>query len=83
MSKQTAVEWLLRELELHQQGLSEYYSQAAIRNHAHRMEREQIEQSYSDGLGNGCHYERGEAAESVLDEKQYYERTYGKEAGHE
>lgn len=45
------------------------------------MERVQIMQSYSDGLGNGAHHERGDAAESVLDEKRYYQRTYGKEAG--
>jgi hypothetical protein len=43
------------------------------------MEKEQMEQTYSDGLGNGMHYERGDATESVLDEVVYYTQNYGGE----
>ena len=81
MSKQTAVEFIEQQLKKYNvhifRELNDCLKQALA------MEQEQIEQSYSDGLGNGCHYERGDAAESVLDEKQYYNETYGKEAGHE
>jgi uncharacterized protein YhaN len=72
--KQTAVEWLAEVYSAQGSIFLMQFEQAIA------MEREQIMQSYSDGLGNGAHHERGDAAESVLDEKRYYERTYGKEA---
>jgi hypothetical protein len=46
---------------------------------AKSMEKEQVEQAYSDGLGNGMHFERGDATESVLNEVMYYTQNYGGE----
>jgi hypothetical protein len=39
--QQTAVEWLIDELEKYEKGTSEYFSIPAIQNHARRMEKEQ------------------------------------------
>lgn len=39
-------------------------------------ERQAIMQVYADGLGNGQHFERGDALSSVLDEKKYYNETF-------
>ncbi len=39
-------------------------------------EKEMIISVYSDGLGNGQHYERGDAMDSVLDELNYYDKTF-------
>ena len=39
-------------------------------------EKEMIISVYSDGLGNGMHYERGDAMDSVLDELNYYDKTF-------
>jgi hypothetical protein len=42
------------------------------------MEKEQIMQSYSDGLGNGIAVGQEECSfESVADEVKYYNQTYG------
>jgi hypothetical protein len=40
--KQTAVEWLIKELDNYEKGISEYFSKVAINNHARRMEKQQI-----------------------------------------
>lgn len=45
-------------------------------NEALKMEKQQIMYAYNDGLGNGQHYERGDATESILDEYKYYKQTY-------
>jgi hypothetical protein len=37
--KETAVEWLIKELDNYEKGISEYFSKVAIYNHARRMER--------------------------------------------
>jgi hypothetical protein len=39
--QQTAVEWLIDELEKYEKGTSEYFSIPAIQNHARRMENQQ------------------------------------------
>jgi hypothetical protein len=45
---------------------------------AKEMEKEQIMQSYSDGIGNGIAVGQEECSfESVADEVKYYEQTYG------
>jgi hypothetical protein len=40
--KQTAVEFLIKELDNYEKGISEYFSEVAIRNNARRMEKQQI-----------------------------------------
>ena len=40
--KETAVEWLIKELDNYEKGISEYFSKVAIRNNARRMEKQQI-----------------------------------------
>jgi hypothetical protein len=79
--QQTAVEWFWNQLpEIlpftvdTETGvkLQEAYQQAK------QMEKEQIMQSYSDGIGNGIAVGQEECSfESVADEVKYYEQTYG------
>jgi len=45
------------------------------------MEREQIMSDYSAGLGYGTAHYIGDATDEEIDPANYYERTYGKEAG--
>jgi hypothetical protein len=80
MKKQTAVEWLVEEMT-NQMHLRIENTEIGIQlfEEALEMEKEQVEQAYSDGLGNGMHYERGDATESVLDEVVYYTQNYGDE----
>jgi hypothetical protein len=82
MKKQTAVEFLGHELnvKLFYDISPELWEQVNdIFKQAKEMEMGQVEQAYSDGLGNGMHYERGDATESVLDEVVYYTQNYGDE----
>jgi hypothetical protein len=79
-NKQTAVDWLVKQLS--ERG----YIQAPSFGHsiidkaieqAKEMEKQQIMQSYSDGLGNGIAVGKEECSfESVCDEEQYYKETY-------
>lgn len=72
MSKQTAVEWLMHELRW--EGFIEDGDDLILIEHkALAMEREQIEQAYGDGL-NAYRVD-------FCNRNEYYERTYGKEAG--
>jgi hypothetical protein len=73
MSKQTAAKWLyVKMFEKEGRITKEEYEQAL------QMEKEQIMQSYSDGLGNGIAVGQEECSfESVADEVKYYEQTYG------
>jgi len=71
--KQTAVEWLLRELVKFDNGGSEYFSDIAIKNHATRMHKEKIIEAFNNGMGymwnnTDCENYKG---------KQYYKETYG------
>ena len=85
MKKLTAVEWLFQEmnrirLEVECENIGAvqfFYLQNDAIEKAKAMEKEQVEQAYSDGLGNGMHFERGDASASVLDENNYYNETYG------
>ncbi len=47
--KQTAVEWLINELDKYDKGVSEFFSDVAIKNHALRIEKEQIMKAVSCG----------------------------------
>jgi hypothetical protein len=73
--KQTAVEWLVEQVNA--DCLNSTFIRKGLVDEARAMEKEQVEQAYSDGLGNGMHYERGDASASVLDESNYYHETYG------
>ena len=64
MSKQTAVEWLINELDLDNNS----YNMKRI-NQAKKMEREQIYAAHNDGYGCGM-YQEGSQFE-------YYKETYG------
>jgi hypothetical protein len=83
MKKQTAVEWLAHaiidadESFFRTLTMDKQREMKGIYEQAKAMEKEQVEQAYSDGLGNGMHYERGDATESVLNEVMYYKQTYG------
>ena len=52
--KQTAVEWLINELDKYNKGVSDFFSDVAIKNHALRIEKEQIMKavSFGDERGN-------------------------------
>jgi hypothetical protein len=54
----------------------EYIVDLAIAESMLEKEKEVIMSVYSDGLGNGLHYERGDAMDSVLDELNYYDKTF-------
>ena len=74
MSKQTAVEWLRDEIQSkYDKSFIEFY-RAEI-TQALAMEREQIEEAYGDGIN--AH------RVDFCNRNEYYQRTYGKEAGHE
>ena len=73
MSKQTAVEWLMERYISSNEPFQFKHLEQAL-----QMEKEQITQSYSDGLGNGIAVGQEECSfESVADEVKYYEQTYG------
>jgi len=64
--KKTAVEWLIEQLPLIQQeGLRDIWGQAK------QMEREQIEEAWSEGF-NADFWDKKNTS------KNYYEQTYGK-----
>jgi len=74
--KQTAVEWLIKEIKNFDSGRSEYYSKVAIYNHAYRMEKEQIFDAWDSALIN-THI----ASNSIgvpYDKEKYYNETYNK-----
>ena len=81
MSKQTAVEWLRDEIQSkYDKAFIEFYG--AEITQALAMEREQIEEAYDAGHDDGHDEANGDG--SYYDTKEdYYQRTYGKEAGHE
>jgi hypothetical protein len=51
--KQTAVEFLIQELDNYEKGISEYFSEVAIRNNARRMEKQQMHAEYMRGWKDG------------------------------
>lgn len=70
--KQTAVEWLMCELVKFANGESEYFSDVAIKNHATRMHKEEIKESF-DSARKYIHTTVFE----YEDAEQYYEKKYG------
>ena len=68
-NKQTAVEWLLDQLEKHNDGDNQWFSKAATKNRALRMEKEQIIDSYEYG---NCDWEFG----IYMKGEQYYNEKY-------
>jgi hypothetical protein len=72
-NKQTAVEWLVSQI-LKEKKLLDLDIEAAK-----EMEKQQIMQSYSDGLGNGIAIGNDECSMiSCCDEEQYYNQTFKK-----
>ena len=71
--QQTAVEWYIDELEKYEKGTSEYFSIPAIQNHARRMDKRQIINSFWNGDNTDC------TSEQNIEEfaEQYYNETYG------
>jgi hypothetical protein len=81
--KQTAVEWLITELEKYEKGISEYFSIPAIHNAAYRMEKEQMGYTNEDVLRAGemgeiCYLDT-EHIVSYLDEAKHHNETFNKE----
>lgn len=81
MSKQTAVEWLKKELE--EYGSSSHLSLDwetfdELVEQAKAMERKQIEDAY---INSETGYHSNDDAKAMAE--HYYEQTYGKEASHE
>lgn len=70
-NKLTAVEWLIDQLERHKNGDNQWFSEVATKNHALRMEKEQIMKAYER------HYPY--SGRSVAAEL-YYNKTYGSQA---
>jgi hypothetical protein len=67
----TAIEWYYNEMVKFQKGNSEFFSSAAIYNHAFIMEKEQIIQAHIDGFDHiVVDFKKQEYAE------QYYNQTY-------
>lgn len=81
MSNQTAVEWLVNQIVTkYDESFLEFYRAEIYQ--AKAIEREQIEKAYDAGHDDGHDEANGDG--SYYDTKEdYYERTYGKEAGHE
>lgn len=84
MSKQTAVEWYRRQIMAVFTGESEtqHMTEPEIYALSIKMEREHIEEAYGVGHNDGCSYMIDGKTE-FKNAEQYYEQTYGKEAGHE
>lgn len=49
---------------------------ARLEKQAKAMHKAEIMQTYSDGLGNGMHFERGDGNGKDLDEEQQYKDTF-------
>jgi hypothetical protein len=75
MKKQTAVEWLIKEIKNFDSGRSEYYSKVAIYNHAFRMEKEQIINAFINYFYNED-MPLNDKRSLYRIAKQYYNETY-------
>jgi len=78
MSKQTAVEWLIEEIDKHliAKSMGRIYDQAKA------MDREQKEAAYNvgatDGFSEGLHLDNPENSSVMyVDGKDYFNKTYG------
>jgi len=71
-NKQTAVEWLVEQIEnKNGKEFSSYYSE--FLEQAKEMEKEQVMNAYGHGVAD----EAGEILDSTKDAEQYYRDTYG------
>ena len=78
--KQTAVEWLRKEIETIP-NYSTFYTNNyqwidSIMNEAKAMEKEQIINAQEDGFTDGCRYTTGFEQTIWYDGEQYYNETY-------
>ena len=76
-NKQTAVEWLIKEIKNFDSGRSKYYNKVAIYNHAYIMEKEQIKESFKDGVHEGVLTDIN-YLKCDNDAEYYYNETYKK-----
>lgn len=76
MSKQiSSIDWLIEKYTI-VLGLG---SKELMKEHIERakaMHKAETMQTYSDGLGNGMHFERGDGNGKDLDEEQYYKDNF-------
>lgn len=72
--KQNSIDWLVQNLKAAIPQVEDYKLLIGLAKDMHKAE---IMQTYSDGLGNGMHFERGDGSGKDLDEEQYYKETYG------
>ena len=87
MAQQTAVQWLLSELQIRLLKIKSepdgivretmIYNFLIDTEQAKQMEKEQIIDAYNKGQLNGIDYRDGSS--SLHDEQDYYNGTYGKE----
>jgi hypothetical protein len=74
--KQTAVEWLINELDKYNKGVSEFFPDVAIKNHATRIHKEQmIESGNKMQIVRDIHLDTH--IEFAFDPEQYYNENYG------
>jgi hypothetical protein len=71
----TAIEWYYNEMVKFQKGNSEFFSSAAIYNHAFIMEKEQIIESFCSGVYEGIWSDINENTKNE-NAIEYYNRTY-------
>jgi len=77
-NKQTAVEWLIKEIKNFDSGRSQYYNKAAIYDHAYRMEKEQMIDFIDNYINNCCYVTKIGDIGCNKTAEQYYNETYGK-----
>ena len=82
MSKQSSVEWIIEQIEagkieiVYSDKIHSIRRISSIVEQAKAMHKQEIMQTYSDGLGNGMHFERGDGSGKDLDEEQYYKDNF-------
>jgi hypothetical protein len=72
----TALEWYIDEMQNFEKGTTEYFSSAAILNHAFRMEKEQIIDAYNHNMTGFDKLEQEEIGLNWAED--YYNQTYNK-----
>ncbi len=70
----TALEWYIDEMQNFEKGTTEYFSSAAILNHAFRMEKEQIIDAYNHNMTGFDKLEQEEIGLNWAED--YYNQTY-------
>lgn len=72
----TAIEWYIDEMQKFEKGTSEYFSSAAILNHAFRMEKEQIIDAFEVGYKSCDIDEAFEINKKLASGELHYNQTY-------